>query len=266
MTVDYGAPLTPDPLSGPAPLAALAQDIAAGAVDTLVITAVNPAYNGARRLQVREAAGARPQLDLLHSVRRRDRRGVQGRGPGGASAGVVERRPRHRRHRVDRPAADRARCGAGLQEARRAAPRSSARATSARTSCCAGYWQAQVTRARRLRRHTGSAGWPTASFPTPAPPVDAEAHRRRRRAGADGRAAAPRAKSGLELAFVADPKLYDGRFANNAWLQELPHPITKLTWDNAAMLSEATAEDRCGSRPATSSRSATAIAGSTPRS
>ena len=44
VTVDYGAPLTPDPLSGPAPLAALAQDIAAGAVDTLVITAANPAY------------------------------------------------------------------------------------------------------------------------------------------------------------------------------------------------------------------------------
>ena len=50
---------------------------------------------------------------------------------------------------------------------------------------------------------------------------------------------------GLELAFAPDPKIFDGRFANNAWLQELPHPITKLTWDNVAMLSQATA-DRLG--------------------
>ena len=49
----------------------------------------------------------------------------------------------------------------------------------------------------------------------------------------------------LELAFVPDPKVFDGRFANNAWLQELPHPIIKLTWDNVATLSQATA-DRLG--------------------
>ena len=35
--------------------------------------------------------------------------------------------------------------------------------------------------------------------------------------------------------------MYDGRFANNGWLQELPKPITKLTWDNAAIMSPATA-------------------------
>ena len=48
--------------------------------------------------------------------------------------------------------------------------------------------------------------------------------------------------NGMEIAFAADPKVYDGRFANNAWLQELPHPITKLTWDNAALLSSTTAD------------------------
>jgi MoCo/4Fe-4S cofactor protein with predicted Tat translocation signal len=47
--------------------------------------------------------------------------------------------------------------------------------------------------------------------------------------------------NGVEIAFVADPKVHDGRFANNAWLQELAHPITKLTWDNAALISPATA-------------------------
>ncbi len=46
----------------------------------------------------------------------------------------------------------------------------------------------------------------------------------------------------LEIIFCPDAKVYDGRFANNGWLQELPDPMTRLTWDNAAMMSPATAE------------------------
>jgi MoCo/4Fe-4S cofactor protein with predicted Tat translocation signal len=46
---------------------------------------------------------------------------------------------------------------------------------------------------------------------------------------------------GLEITFRNDPAILDGRFANNGWLQELPKPITKLTWDNAVMVSPATA-------------------------
>ncbi len=49
------------------------------------------------------------------------------------------------------------------------------------------------------------------------------------------------AGGGIELRFVADAKLLDGRFANNAWLQELPDPISKLTWDNAALIGPSTA-------------------------
>ena len=40
---------------------------------------------------------------------------------------------------------------------------------------------------------------------------------------------------GLEIIFRPDPTIWDGRYANNGWLQELPKPITKLTWDNAAL-------------------------------
>ncbi|HTX53797.1 MAG TPA: 4Fe-4S dicluster domain-containing protein, partial [Candidatus Baltobacteraceae bacterium] len=46
----------------------------------------------------------------------------------------------------------------------------------------------------------------------------------------------------LEIMFRPDPSIFDGRFANNGWLQELPKPFTKLTWDNAALISPATAE------------------------
>lgn len=45
----------------------------------------------------------------------------------------------------------------------------------------------------------------------------------------------------LEAVFVQDTKVFDGRFTNNAWLQELPDFITKLTWDNAILLSYQTA-------------------------
>jgi MoCo/4Fe-4S cofactor protein with predicted Tat translocation signal len=48
--------------------------------------------------------------------------------------------------------------------------------------------------------------------------------------------------SELEIAFAADPTVYDGRFANNGWLQELPKPVTKLTWDNAVLISPQLAE------------------------
>jgi molybdopterin-containing oxidoreductase family iron-sulfur binding subunit len=51
------------------------------------------------------------------------------------------------------------------------------------------------------------------------------------------------AASGLEVSFHADPYLIDGRYSNNGWLQELPRPVTRLTWDNAVILSEKTARD-----------------------
>jgi MoCo/4Fe-4S cofactor protein with predicted Tat translocation signal len=46
----------------------------------------------------------------------------------------------------------------------------------------------------------------------------------------------------LEVVFRLDPSVVDGRYANSGWLQELPRPITKLTWDNAALVAPRTAE------------------------
>jgi MoCo/4Fe-4S cofactor protein with predicted Tat translocation signal len=44
------------------------------------------------------------------------------------------------------------------------------------------------------------------------------------------------AKTEIELNIRRDPTIYDGRFSNNGWLQELPKPMSKLTWDNAILV------------------------------
>jgi molybdopterin-containing oxidoreductase family iron-sulfur binding subunit len=55
--------------------------------------------------------------------------------------------------------------------------------------------------------------------------------------------AQPSTASGdLEISILPDPSIYDGRFSNNGWLQELPNPLTKVTWENVALISPATAE------------------------
>jgi molybdopterin-containing oxidoreductase family iron-sulfur binding subunit len=50
------------------------------------------------------------------------------------------------------------------------------------------------------------------------------------------------ALNSIEINFRRDPSIYDGRFSNNGWLQELPKPLTKLTWDNPIMIGPAMAE------------------------
>ncbi|MEO6738861.1 MAG: hypothetical protein ABIP20_01320, partial [Chthoniobacteraceae bacterium] len=61
-------------------------------------------------------------------------------------------------------------------------------------------------------------------------------------AGAAELAAGHKSGEGIEIVFAPCAKVDDGRNANNGWLQELPDPITKLTWDNAALVSPAMAE------------------------
>jgi len=55
--------------------------------------------------------------------------------------------------------------------------------------------------------------------------------------------AASKPTSGIEVMFRADSALYDGRYTNNGWLMELPRPLTKLTWDNAAIMSPRQAKE-----------------------
>ncbi len=53
---------------------------------------------------------------------------------------------------------------------------------------------------------------------------------------------APNLKDQFEIIFRPDPNIYDGRWSNVGWLQELPKPVTSLSWDNAAIMSGATLE------------------------
>jgi molybdopterin-containing oxidoreductase family iron-sulfur binding subunit len=96
-----------------------------------------------------------------------------------------------------------------------------------------------------LRTLYGESGWdrtlqlgfvPDTAYP----PVTAEVDPR---ALSDALAALAQRESaaGMELSLRTDPKLRDGRFGLNDWLLELPDPITRLSWDNAALLSPATA-------------------------
>lgn len=71
-----------------------------------------------------------------------------------------------------------------------------------------------------LARETASAGAERSPEPRPEPP------------GAAGT---------IDVMFEPDSRVHDGSFSNNGWLQELPDPVTKLTWDNAALLSPVTA-------------------------
>jgi MoCo/4Fe-4S cofactor protein with predicted Tat translocation signal len=100
------------------------------------------------------------------------------------------------------------------------------------------YWNSQ---------HTGAdfeAWWRKAVHdgvvPNTALPVKAVAIR----AGWAASLPQPSGPQGLELVFRPDPAVYDGRFANNGWLQEFPRPITQITWDNAAFMSPATAHEK----------------------
>ncbi|HXU04005.1 MAG TPA: TAT-variant-translocated molybdopterin oxidoreductase [Polyangia bacterium] len=238
-TVEYATPLTADATAGAAPLGTLAQDIATGGVDTLVITASNPVY------------GAPVDYKL---------------------AKLLERVPNSIYHGLyeDETAAA---CKTVIPAAHPLESWSDLRATDGTTSIVqpliaplwGGVQEADVLAAfigegdlgahALLKKYWQGQGKTPADFegnwerwladglvPGTAAPAETGL-------AVDGaalaQAVAPAlgaAKQGMEIAFASDPKVYDGRFANNLWLQELPHPITKLTWENAAMISEATAK------------------------
>jgi molybdopterin-containing oxidoreductase family iron-sulfur binding subunit len=82
----------------------------------------------------------------------------------------------------------------------------------------------------------GTAVTAAVSAQAPAPSADAP--------NPGSRTPSPASEGGLEIIFRPDPTIWDGSFANNGWLQELPKPLTKITWDTAAWVSPRLAEER----------------------
>ena len=88
---------------------------------------------------------------------------------------------------------------------------------------------------------------PAASSPgTASAASDARLRARRRAKRACGHCAQrlrpPSRRTELTCCSAPDPSLWDGRFANNPWLQELPRPLTKLVWDNPLLIAPALAK------------------------
>ena len=76
----------------------------------------------------------------------------------------------------------------------------------------------------------------------PATPFPASGSGRLASAAPDPGAGSRQPEAGLEIIFRPDPTIWDGSFANNGWLQELPKPLSKVTWDPSAWISLQVAE------------------------
>ncbi|MGD8630471.1 MAG: 4Fe-4S dicluster domain-containing protein [Gammaproteobacteria bacterium] len=234
-TLDYAEPAAATATPHAGGLAALAADLRAGAIETLLLLEVNPVYSAPADLAFSEALGHAATLFHLGLYRDEtaqqchwhipaahpleswsDLRAADGTASlvqptiaplhGGRSAGELLQ---------------------GLGDTMPDDPYQQLRA----------YWRGALPgedfeagwrRALRLGLIAGTA------LPARTPTLREDWDR-----GLETGAAAPAA--GLEIQFTLDAAVYDGRFANNGWLQELPRPISKLTWGNAALISPASA-------------------------
>ncbi|MBL0276404.1 MAG: 4Fe-4S dicluster domain-containing protein [Anaeromyxobacter sp.] len=236
-TVTWREPSLLDPLAGTAGLAELARELEAGQVDTLVVTAWNPAFTAPADLGLAALLGK--AKDVIYLAGREDETS--------RLAGTVVAAS----HPLESWGDLRGRDGtASIVQPLLAPLHQSVTELDLLGAFVEqghlGAWR-QVREGWRARSGAAAAGfdrawegWLAAGVVagSGAPPVVAAVDVG---AVAAAVAATPPPGPGLEACFAPDDKLLDGRFADNAWLQELPHPVSKLTWDNAAQLSPATA-------------------------
>jgi molybdopterin-containing oxidoreductase family iron-sulfur binding subunit len=231
-TIEY----SPAPAAnGPASLAELAKDLHAGAVDALFVLGGNPAYDAPADL---DFAGALAKVPFLvhHGLYRDEtaRRSAWHIPEAHALETWSDVRGRDGSYAITQPLIDPLYAGRSAHELLLALIGGT---VSTPYDIVRAAWEkrnptANTDAAWRKLLNDGVTA-PTASQSQPPTQTTAPAP-----AGPTPRTVPP---TGLELIIRLDPHVLDGRFAENAWLQELPKPFTRLTWENAAHLSRRTA-------------------------
>jgi molybdopterin-containing oxidoreductase family iron-sulfur binding subunit len=235
-TVQLRAPLLNEPATGFASLRQLAQEIEAGQVDTLLITAQNPVYSAPADLDLAALLRKVPNSIYCGLFENETSRAAlwvvpathafEAWGDGRSADGTVT---------LTQPLINP--LYGGLSEPELLALFLSEPYRSS-YQLLRDFWRGQSLAANF---DVAWEGWVQAGF-VPGSAAKPEQASVQLGAVAQALQAAPAPKGGLELNFVADYSVLDGRFFNNPYLQELPDPISKLVWDNAAYMSRATAE------------------------
>lgn len=227
-TVIHTASLEANPVNQLASLGDLVKDINAGAVDTLIIIGGNPVYNAPADLNFRDAltkVRLRVHLSLYNDETSElchwhipEAHYLESWGDARAYDGTVT---------LTQPLIAPLYHGKTAHELLAAFSKQPERSGR---DIIHDYWETQRPSGdfEQVWRKALHDGFITDTA-LPPKPVSATAP-------AGGTPALP----GVEIIFQPDSSVYDGRFANNGWLQELPKTLTKLTWDNVALISPAT--------------------------
>ncbi len=238
-TLLYSAPVEADPVDNLTSLGALLDEMKAGKVDLLLVSGANPVYDAPADLQVAAVFQGSSALRIHHGLHDDETAAycqwhvpathyLESWGDARAYDGTVS---------LVQPLIEPLYGGKTTSEMVGALL---GRPTDDAYTLLRETWEAQMggeTFESAFRKLLHDGLLPASALPASQPVLVAASVS----AAAQALASAP-AGGELELALRPDPSVLDGRFANNGWLQELPKPITKLTWENAILLSPGTAE------------------------
>jgi MoCo/4Fe-4S cofactor protein with predicted Tat translocation signal len=237
-TIEFTKSATEDRLdAGPDALKALAAEMAAGQVSTLVVLGGNPVYSAPADVQF--GAALSKVANSIHLGLDEDETAasvkwhlpeahyLESWGDGATASGVAA---------IQQPMI--APIFGGRTAAEIVALVSGSAVTKAH-DIVKNYWTAQWPAASRelTWKKTLNDGVIASAKPADTVKVTADAKKIAAAVAAEPKAAG----GGIEVAFVPSAQMWDGRYANNPWMQEAPDPLTKLTWGNAALISPVTA-------------------------